>query len=135
MPKITHKQALKAQAALAQIAQIESIPAVPTGMAIRQGARALGGICQDIRDELDRLGDQHVERDENGQKVVGMTNPDGTPSAWKLKDPEAWGVAQNEFYAAEIEVHWSMPANFLTGIIVKPQLLIDLGDLLIEEGN
>lgn len=135
MPTITHKQALEAHAALLQIAQIENVPVVPTGMAIRRGTRLLGELCEDIRAGYDKLGERHIERDKEGQKVVGETAPDGTPKAWKIADAEAWGAAQAEFYAAEIEVPWSMPASFLTGISLKPALLTALGDLLTEEGS
>lgn len=135
MPTITHKQALEAHAALLQIAQVESVPVVPTGMAIRRGTRLLAELCEDIRAGYDDLGDQHIERDEQGKKIVGETAPDGSPKAWKIADAEAWGKAQAEFYAAKIEVPWSLPANFLTGISLKPALLTALGDLLTEEGN
>lgn len=134
---ITHEQALKAQAALMQIAQLDGIPAVPTGMAIRHGLRLLKDICQDIKAEYDRLGEQHIERDEEGQKIVGGTLPDGTQT-WKLKDPKAWAKVQADFYAAEVapeRLKWTMPAAFLAGVKMKPQLLIDLGDLLTEDGG
>jgi hypothetical protein len=133
VPTITHSQAIEAKDALLALAQLENIPAIPTGMAIRQGVRILNPICEDVEQERLKLGEKYIERDEEGNKVVGETNPDGTPRTWKIADTGAFTKDLNELYNAEVEVAWSIPSSFFKGSSPKPMLLIALGDLLIDE--
>jgi hypothetical protein len=135
MPTITHSQAIEAHNALLELAKLDNIPAVPTGMAIRRGVRLLKEICEDVEAERKRLMDRHTKRDDEGKKVVAETNPDGSPRAWEVADPEACAAEYNALYTAQVEVKWTIPESFFVGSSPKPKLLIDLGDLLTEEGG
>lgn len=135
MPKITHSQAIEARSALLQLAQMDNVPAVPTGMAIRRGVRALNSICEDIEEERLKLGERHIKRDEEGNKVVAETYPNGSPKSWATVDPDAFIKERDAFFAAEVDVPWSIPETFFAGITCQPALLMALGDLVTDELN
>lgn len=133
MPKLTHKQAIKAHGALMQLAELENIPAIPTGMAIRRGVRLLAPIAEDVEEERKKLLDKYLERDEKGSRVAKETNPDGTVKSWKLTDEEAAQQEYDALYEAEVDIAWTIPESFFAGSSPKPILLIALGDLLTED--
>lgn len=135
MPTITHAQAIAAHKALLEIAKLDNIPAIPTGMAIRRGVKALGEICDLVEETRKDMAERHIKRDDAGNKVVAETGPDGKATAWAIDDPEAYSKEHNELYAAEVDVPWALPESFLAGSSPKPMLLIALGDLLTEDGK
>lgn len=132
MPEITHSQAIEAHAALLALAQLENIPAIPTGMAIRRGARLLATIADDVEQERKKLIEKYIEKDENGKRVVAETYPDGSAKAWKLTDGDGYNREYKELYGARVKIDWTIPESIFAGITAPPALFIALGDLLTE---
>lgn len=135
MTTITYQQAVDAHKALLEIARIDNLPAVPLGMAIRQGVRVLAPICEDVGEEYNKLVEKHVEKDETGVKVVAETKPDGSPKSYKLTSPDAFNADYGALFQAPVEVGWHIPENFFTGVNLRIELLISLGDLLTSSTN
>jgi len=126
--KITIERAREAFAATKELVQERM--AGKTAMGVRKFARELEPIVADSEQERMKILSDYAQLDGNGKVVFAGTHA--------VFDDKAANDAFNEalalFYATEVEVSTTLKGSELALIELRPILLLQLGELIDDEG-
>jgi hypothetical protein len=137
MPTIKNRDLQTAAIALRKIV-VERLP-IMAALEARTLLREIEPKAQDVEDERMKIVDRHAVRGEDGKYVYGEPLADGRTTV-KLKSPPDYLVEETELLGYEQEVKAVMHVSLLckplssdgTQAAIAPELLLALGDLLVE---
>jgi len=130
MVKITNREAQRAIMALSELAGMDL--RFDLALKIRKSMRELEAHLQDVEEERKKLVLKYAERDDAGKLVQPPLSPDGTIQ-YTIADRDAFSEEFNALMSVTFEATVDFTvAEFKTLGKVKPSILVNLGDLLLD---